>query len=394
MTGGAPTASGADALAHILFIKHERPEVYRATYKFLEPMDYLNFRLTGRAVASYATIYPYLLTDNRDNTRIAYDDALVARCGLEREKLPELVPVCQVLGPILPDVADAWGLAHSTQVIGGTPDSQAAAVGSGALADFQGHLCLGTTAWLSCHVPFKKTNLFNYIATMPSALRGRNMVVAEQGAAGRCLQVFVENWLYAADELGDAAPPADLYDRLERLAATVAPGSDRLLFLPWLAGAGPPSGEGTMRGGFVNQSLSTTRAHAVRAVMEGVAYNLRWLRGAVERFVGRRFEALNFIGGGARSDLWCQILADVLDCPLRRMSQPEMAIARGAAMVAWIALGRKDIDELAPLVAVDRTFEPDPRHRGVYNELFAEFLRGYKANRGIFRRLNAPRASR
>lgn len=391
MTGGAPTESGADALAHILFIRHERPEVYRQTYKFLEPMDYLNFRLTGRAVASYATIYPYLLTDNRDNTRIRYDDVLVARCGIDREKLPELLPVCQVLGPIVPEVADDWGLARTTQVIGGTPDSQAAAVGSGAVADFEGHLCLGTTAWLSCHVPFKKTNLFNYIATMPSALPGRNMVVAEQGAAGRCLQLFVENWLYASDELADGAPPADVYQRLERLAAGVPPGSDRLLFLPWLAGAGPPSGEGAMRGGFLNQSLATRRAHAVRAVMEGVAYNLRWLRCGVERFVGRRFAGLNFIGGGARSDVWCQILADVIDCPLRRMSEPEMAISRGAAMVAWIALGRTTVERLASLVAVERTFEPDARNRRVYNELFAEFLASYKANRGIFRRLNTRR---
>jgi xylulokinase len=123
-----------------------------------------------------------------------------------------------------------------------------------------------------------------------------------------------------------------------------------------------------------------------------VACNLRWLRGAVERFVGRRFESLNFIGGGARSDQWCQIMADVLDCPLRRMREPEMAITRGAAMVAWVALGRKRPAELGSLVELDRTFTPRPEHRLAYNELFAAFLGGYKANRGIFHRLNAPRS--
>jgi xylulokinase len=391
MTGGAPTHSGADALAHILFIRHERPDVYRQTYKFLEPMDYVNFRLTGRAVASHATIYPYLLTDNRDNTRVRYDDRLIARCGLDRAKLPDLVPVGTVLGPIRPEMADAWGLSRATQVIGGTPDSQAAALGSGAVRDFAGHVCLGTTAWLSCHVPFKKTNLFNYIATMPSAIPGRNMVVAEQGAAGKCLQAFVENWLFASDALSSNSLPADVYQRAERLAAGVPPGSRGLLFLPWLNGAGPPSGEGTVRGGFLNQSLHTTRADALRAVMEGVAFNLRWLRGGVERFVGRPFDGLNFIGGGARSDLWSQILADVLDCPVRRMADPEMAISRGAAMVAWAALGRATIDELASLARVDRTFEPQPRNRALYKQLFAEFLSSYKSNRRMFRRLNARR---
>jgi xylulokinase len=388
-TGGVPTKSGADALAHILFIKHERPEIYRQTYKFLEPMDYLNFRLSGRAVATYATIFPYLLTDNRDNTRVRYDERLIAWSGLDRDKLPDLVPVAQVLGPILPEMADAWGLSRATVVIAGTPDSQAAAIGSGAERDYEGHVCLGTTAWLSCHVPFKKTNVVNNLATMPSAMHGRNMVVAEQGAAGKCLQVFIENWLCRRDALDQSGPPTDVYERVEALAATAPPGCEGLLFLPWLNGAGPPSGEGTMRGGFLNQSLVSNRAHALRAIMEGVAMNLRWLRGSVESFVGREFDGLNFIGGGARSELWSQTLADVLDCTVRRMAQPEMAISRGAAMVAWVALGRTTVEQLPALTRVDRTFLPDPGRRTLYKELFAEFLSSYKANRRLFRRLNA-----
>jgi xylulokinase len=391
LTGAAPTHSGNDALAHMLFIQHERPDVYRQTYKLLEPMDYINFRLTGRAAATYATVYPYLLTDNRDNTRIRYADTLLRRSGLDPGKLPELIPVCQVQGTLRPEIAEAWGLSPATQVIAGTPDSQAAALGSGAVTDFAGHICLGTTAWLSCHVPFKKTNIFNYVATMPSALPGRNMVMAEQGAAGKCLESFVDNWLLRDDALSQGAAPDDLHARIEQLAGGVPAGSEGLLFLPWLGGAGPPTGDAQMRGGFLNQSLTTTRAHALRAIMEGVACNLRWLRGAVERFIGRPFDTLNFIGGGARSDLRCQITADVLGCPLRRMREPEMAIARGAAMVAWIALGRMQPGDVGSMARPDRTFEPDPGNRAVYNELFAAFLASYKANRGLFHRLNDPR---
>lgn len=389
LTGGVPTHSGADALAHILFIRHERPEIYRRTFKFLEPMDYLNFRLTGRAAASYATIFPYLLTDNRDNTHIDYDAGLIAACGLDRAKLPVLLPVGSVLGTIRPEAAAEWGLSAGTQVVSGTPDSQAGALGSGATRDFEGHVCLGTTAWLSCHVPFKKTNLLHYLATMPSAIPGRNMVTAEQGAAGKCLGVFVDNWLYPPDELTLGGAPADVYERLERLAAGVPPGSDGLLFLPWLNGAGPPSGESTVRGGFLNQSLRTGRAQAIRAIMEGVAFNLRWLQNSVERFVGRRFDGLNFIGGCARSELWSQILADILDRPIRRMADPEMATSRGAAMAALMALGRINVGSLPSLVQVERTFAPDPGNRLLYAELFGEFLGSYKANRRMFRRLNS-----
>lgn len=391
LTGGAPTDSGADALAHMLFIMHERPDVYRQTYKLLEPMDYLNLRLTGRAVASYATVFPYLLTDNRDNTRVAYDQRLIDWCGLDREKLPELLPVGTVLGTLLPTAAEAWGLAAATPVIGGTPDSQAAALGSGAVGDFDGHVCLGTTAWLSCHVPFKKTNILHYVATMPSAIHGRNMVTAEQGAAGRCLGAFVDQWLFPADELTPEGAPADVYERIERLVRAVPAGSEGLLFMPWLNGAGPPSGESAIRGGFLNQSLRTTRAHALRAVMEGVAFNLRWLRWSVEKFVGRKFDSLNLIGRCARSDTWCQILADVLDRPIHRMSDPEMATSRGAALAALVALGRISVDDIPKLVRRDATFSPLPQNRLRYATLFDELLCGYKATRPIFRRLNAPR---
>ena len=393
MTGGVPPESGNDALSHLLFILHERPDVYHRAYKLLEPMDYLNFRLTGRAVASHATVFPYLLTDNRDNTRVDYDPKLIAWCGLDRAKLPDLVPVGTVLGKIHPEAAEAWGLAPSTDVICGTPDSQAAAVGSGAVGDYQGHVCVGTTAWLSCHVPFKKTNLFEYLATMPSAIFGRNMVTAEQGAAGKCLATFVDQWLCPADELTPEGAPADVYQRIEQLAARVPPASDGLVFLPWLNGAGPPSGEGAMRGGFLNQSLRTGRAEAVRAVMEGVAMNLRWLRASVERFVGRRFDALNLIGGCARSETWCQILADTIDRPLRRMSDAHSATSRGAALVAWVALGRISVEEIPSLVPVEKTFTPDPRNHAAYETLFREFLASYKATRPIFRRFNRPSRS-
>jgi xylulokinase len=353
-------------------------------------MDYLNFRLTGRAAATYATIFPYLVTDNRHNTRVTYADGLIRLCDLAREKLPDLLPVGTVLGTLRPGAADAWGLPGATQVIAGTPDTHAAAVGSGAVRDFAAHVCVGTSAWLSCHVPFKKTNLLAYLATMPSAIAGRNMVTAEQGAAGKCLEAFVDNWLCADDELSDAPRPVDIYQRVERLARGVAPGSEGLLFLPWLNGAGPPSGDGRVRGGFLNQSLRTTRAHALRAIVEGVAFNLRWLRASVERFAGRRFDELNFIGRCAASDLWCQTLADVLDRPIHRMSDPHMATARGAALVGLVALGRISVDMIPALVRVDATFRPDPRNVSTYAQLFDAWLRSYKANKPVFHRLNRP----
>jgi xylulokinase len=387
LTGGAPTHSGADSLAHILYVQHERPDVYRRTFKFLEPMDYLTMRLTGRFVSSPASAYPLLLTDNRPGRPLGYVDQLLSWTGIDRDKLPDLTPAGTVLGKIRPEAADEWGLSRNTQVVVGTGDSQAAVLGSGAVHDYRGHVCIGTSSWLTCHVPFKKTDIFHYLATMPAAIPSRNMVMAEQGAAGKCLELFIQNWLTGPSGASGAGDGTDPFDELLRLAETAPAGSYGMLFLPWLNGAGPPSGDGSMRGGFLNLSLTTGRPEAVRSVMEGVAFNLRWLSGHVEKFIRRPLDSLNFIGGGARSPLWCQIMADVLERPIHQAADPAYAIARGAAFSALIALGRLTLDDLPAKVKIAACFKPQKEHQAVYRDLFREFLHSFKANRGTFARL-------
>ncbi len=114
--------------------------------------------------------------------------------------------------------------------------------------------------------------------------------------------------------------------------------------MPWLNGERSPVEDRLVRGGFFNQSLQTTRGHLVRAVLEGVAYNARWLLKYVEPFIGRKLDGIRLIGGGARSKLWCQILADVLDRPIHQVDEPVMANARGAAFQAGLALGHLTVE--------------------------------------------------
>ena len=169
-TGGAPVRSGVDGLGHVLYLQQERPDVYARAHKFLEPMDYLNLRLTGRFAATYGTIFPYWVTDNRDPRRIDYVPALLRYAGVERAKFPDLVPVDAVLGALRPTVADELGLPAGTPVVAGACDSHAATIGAGAVADHEGYFSIGTTAWLSCHTPVKKTDLLAYRAMLVDTL--------------------------------------------------------------------------------------------------------------------------------------------------------------------------------------------------------------------------------
>jgi xylulokinase len=131
----------------------------------------------------------------------------------------------------------------------------------------------------------------------------------------------------------------------------------------------------------------------VRAVLEGVIYNSRWLFTYVEKFVGRRLDSIRIIGGGARSKLWCQITADILNRRIQQVDEPVLANARGAAFQAAVALGHLTVDEIPSLVPIANTFEPNPQHRALYDELFGEFVNLYKSNKAIFARLNRARSA-
>ncbi|HWJ97689.1 MAG TPA: FGGY-family carbohydrate kinase, partial [Acidimicrobiales bacterium] len=360
-TGGIPSHSGKDPIAHILWLKHHQPDVYRATDTFLEPCDYLNARLTGRICASYDSITAHWLTDNRDLSHVRYDPQLLGWCGLTEAQLPELVPSASVVGTVLPAVAEEWGLTPATKVVTATGDVHSAVVGSGALGDFEGHLYMGTSSWLSCHIPTKRTDLLNNQAALPSAVPGRYFLANEHEVGGGALL-----WLR------DQAQMIRDVDEANELAETAAPGSGRVIFTPWLNGERTPVDDHTIRGGWNNVSLTTTRPELVRSVFEGVAFNSRWLLDTVEKFVKRPLDGLNFIGGGARSDLWCQMHADVCDRVIRRVAEPQHANTRGAAFVAWLALGRQTLDELNRAVTIEREFHPDPDGRAAYAPLYKE----------------------
>ncbi len=389
LTGGVPALSGKDPVGHILWLQAERPDIARATWKYLEPKDWLNYKLTGRAVATHDSIVLHWVTDNRDLAHIDYEPGLLAITGIDRAQLPDLVPATSIVGELLPDIASELGLPAGVPVVGGTPDVQSAAIGSGAVRDYEGHLYVGTSSWITCHVPFKKSDVLRGIASLPSPLPGKYYVADEQEAAGACIEWLRDNVLYPDDELRDTPVPTGFYGRIDATASAAAPGSGGVIFTPWLNGERTPVDDHRLRGGWNNLSLRTTRSDMVRGVLEGVAYNTRWLLGVVEKFVDRPFAGLNFVGGGAQSELWCQIMADVLNRPIHQVEHAIHANTRGAALLAGLALKRLTIDDVTRAVRITETFQPDPANRATYDELYREFRALHKRTRGIYARLNS-----
>ncbi len=387
-TGGGPQLSGKDDIAHVLYWKHDKPEVYENTFKFLSSKDYLNLRLTGEIKASFDSMPLFWATDIRDVKNMRYDLRLVSRMGLDIEKLPHMQQSTDVLGELLPEVAAAMGLPPGVKVVTGSPDHQSACIGSGAVRDFEAHVYIGTSSWIQCIVPFKKTDMFHSIASLPTSIPGKYYSANEQDIAGGALSFLLDRILFPDNELRPGRPPEGAYEKLDRVAGSSPPGSNKVLFTPWLNGERTPVDDTTVRGGLHNLSVSTSNADIVRSVLEGVALNGRWALKYIERFVGRKLDPLNMVGGGAVSDLWCRIYADVTGRTVRKLKHPMQANARGAAFIAAVGLGYMSFDRIPGLVEYEKTFEPDTRNRRLYNELFREFVHIYKTNKAMYKRLN------
>lgn len=379
-TGGVPAASGDDPIGHMLHLDRDQPDVARAARWYLEPVDYLSMRFTGVPAATPASMTAAWLTDNRRLDVLAYDDTLVELAGIDRAKLPPLVATGSIIGPVTAEVADEIGISPGAQVVTGTPDLHSAVVGSGCVRDFEPHLAVSTTAWISCPVDHKRTDVVRQMATVPGVTPDRYLIANNQDTAGRCLQWFRDN---LTDQVS--------FDDLTALAATVPAGAGDVIFTPWLTGERSPFQDRNARGGFHNLSLTTTQAHLARAVLEGVAYNARWLLEGVEKFAKRRLDPIRLIGGGGQSDLWCQVFADVTGHTIGRVAEPLHAGLRGAAVFAALGLGAVRRDQVRELIPVDGTFVPDRAHQRTYDRLFAEFPGLYKAQKAMFARLNGQR---
>ncbi|MFX1593145.1 MAG: FGGY-family carbohydrate kinase [Promethearchaeota archaeon] len=399
---GGPTLPGKDPIAHILVIKNEFPEIYDKTFMFLEPQDFVNMKLTGNFAASFASITLHWVTDTRDPYNIHFSKKLLKMFKVTRNKFPpELKYSTDILGPIKKELADELGLEKTTKVVMGAPDIHSATIGSGAVGNYEGHIYIGTSDWIFLHIPNKGVDIAHNLGTLPSAIPGRYLTGNEQEIAGGALSFLRDKILYHKDELLKEEAVPDVYKIFDRIVEKVPAGANNLIFTPWLIGERSPIDDPDIRGGLYNISIEMSREHIIRAIFEGIAYNVRWLLTTIENFIRKWvvkergipkdsviMPELNIIGGGAQSDIWCQIFADILNRKIKQVADPIQANARGAAYIASVGLGYLEWDEIQRCCEISNIFTPNPENRQIYDKLFKEYLNIYKIMGKTYRRLN------
>ena len=244
-------------------------------------------------------------------------------------------------------------------------------------------MSIGTTLVSTTLVDSMRADLRHFLLSQPAPIPGKHALMAEGGLAGKALEFVLEGLIRARDGLGDHHRD-DAYADLDAIANATEPGAGGVLFLPWLTGIWAPAGDARARGGFLNLSLATTRPHLVRATLEGIAFQLAWMLPHIEALTGRRHDELVFAAGGARSDAWAQILADVCDRPVRQLADPTLTNCRGAALLAFHRLGHLDLDAAADRLVERRRYEPRAQYRALYDDMAGRFVLAHERLGPIF----------
>ena len=376
--------SGKDGLPKLLWLKENEPEVYSGMTCFLDVNGYLTYRATGKMVFEWSCASAI----GFDLKKKDWLRGIMRYMGLDLDKFPPLVRSVDKVGGLTVEAARDCGLLEGTPIFGGVGDAQGASVGSGAVGEGEGHIYLGTSGWVG--VVTEKTPTGHHgIATIQSADPNKAFLFAEMETAGACLK-WIADQFYRHEQADPTIP--NVYALMDRDVESIPPGSNYLVATPWMYGERAPIADTWVRSTFFNLSADHTREHLLRAVYEGVAYNLRWIIEIVEQTFGFPLPTLRVIGGGARGRPWMQIIADVTGRSVETVAQPQEAGAVGAALTAAIGLGLyPDFEALKDIVRVEREFEPQECNAEVYDVLYGAYRRIYDSLRDLYRDVNQVR---
>ena len=380
-TGNIPTAK--DSIPKILWLKEERPEIWERTAYLLDCKEYILFKLTGKIAIDWVGASVYFLFNPHTKN---WSEDVCRELGIPLEKLPPAFPCTDVIGEITSEAARETGLKAGTPVVICAGDVAVAQSGAGANREGKVHLCIGTATWVGISTGTFRNDPVKPFWGLNHIDPNKYIIAGEMETGGGALMwfrdVLCQEERRQASEMGKSS-----YDLLTTMAGSIPPGSDKLIFLPWLSGERAPVLDHYARGGFIGLTMSHNKAHMIRAVMEGVAYHIQWICEAMEK-TGFVIEGFNGIGGGCNSPVWVQTIADVTGRPLRVVKNHMEAGAVGAALTVAVGLGiHPNMDTVDDLIEIEYVVHPDKSHRQRYNDLYRIYRELYTVLVPIHHRL-------
>lgn len=389
---GAVSTSVKDPVWKYKWVEAHEPELFARVYKWLDVKEYLILRCTGECVMTPDSAYATFLYATKGKT-IGWHPALCKLYGVNPDHLPRIIGCSEKAGGLTEKAAEDLGLAPGTAVFGGGGDATLIGVGAGSTSVGETHIYSGTSGWVSTVVDKQLVDVNAMIAATVGAQDGRYNYFAEMETAGKCLE-WVKDHL-ALDEIGiylqkvhvgesQESVYTSLYSYLTEVIRSCPAGSGGVIFTPWLHGNRCPFEDPNAAGMFFNIRLETGKTQMIRSVIEGTCFHLRWMLECQDKKI-KTSDTLRFVGGGALSDVTCQILADVTGRRVETVADPQNVGSVGAAAVAGVGLGLiQSLDDIRTFIPVTAVYTPNPENRAVYDRNYRVFRQLYQNNKKAF----------
>ncbi|NMA12555.1 MAG: carbohydrate kinase [Chloroflexi bacterium] len=367
-----------DYWARLMWLKEERPDIYGKTKCFLEVNGYLKFKATGNKSTDLTNDF---IHSANESIQKQYD-AILNAGELNPDLFPPMVLPTEEVGKISEKAAIEMGLSVGTPVYGGCGDIPAIAIGAGCSDFNKGHLYLGSSGWFCTVVPERSDEVGELYQSLSI---DKELLGLGMQSVGMSFNWAI-NQLYHVEKeiLG-----SEIYNFINKQVETVEPGCNNLVATPWIHGERPPLSSNA-KCVFFNLTNMHDRRHMVRAIMEGVCFTLKWKLIEYQKASGNCVNSVRAVGGGACSDPWMQMMADILNITVEIPLNPQHAGAIGAAYCAFIGMGLVDDFTAADekIIAVKR-FQPRNEYHQVYSKLFEIFKQIYPRMKDLFEVLNS-----
>ena len=363
-----------------MWVRDNEPEVYDEARYFLNAKDYIVFRLTGRFATDPSDANSMGCFDLK---KLDWSEEILNAAGIDIDRLPQIVPSTECIGNVTDEASLETGLSVKTKVIMGAGDGVAANVGAGSIAPGKAYCCLGTSAWVASTsvepVLDPEMRIVCWAHAVPGLYSPNGTMQYACGSYSWFKNVIGVSETEEAGRLGISP-----YELLNSEAEKSMPGADGVIFLPYLMGERAPRWNPLAKGAYLGLTAATSRNDLVRATLEGISANLSLCLDILNR--NGDIAEMTVIGGGARGEIWCRILADLFDMPVRVPVSLEEAGSMGAALIAGVGAGvYEDFNEIERFLKTDKIMEPEHENSKVYEKLKKEFDLYYRALEPLFR---------
>jgi len=363
----------------LMWIRDNEPDIYEKTYKVLNAKDYIVFKLTNTFYTDYSDGNSMGCFDLEN---LQWSDKIIESSGIDAAKLPELKPSTFVAGNVTEEAAKAMGLTTFTKVVIGAGDGVTANIGAGSISEGKTYCSLGTSAWITTTT---KKPIFDpemRIVTWAHAIPGYYAPNGTMQYAGGAFN-WMKETICTSEEAAGKLVGKSIYDMINDQIAEAPAGSNGLLFLPYLLGERAPRWDSSSKGTYLGITSETTREEMLRSVVEGVTFNLAIILDVLQQHIN--IEEMIVIGGGAKSEIWRQIMADVFGVSIEVPVLLDEAGSMGAAIIGGVGIGLyENFEVVEKFITINKKQQSNPANFEVYEDAKQRYDDFYFALRPVY----------